>query len=168
MRQSIWWARLLAVVIFSHIVITCHSFHHFPNCYYTVPGPPTYVQVLEKTVVLWQAPQVPNGNITGYEVRISTTSGQTITTRNIPGSEVLHYVIRENDVADNNLRMAQIEVRSLKWKLYVHLETTLCTDCRLEQEHWLVVETGPRVLQRNLVWLCLVIPKYIRFTFAVR
>ena len=72
------------------------------------------MQVLENTVVLWQAPQVPNGNITGYEVRVSTTSGQTITTRDITGSGVLYYVIRENDVTDSNLRMAQIEVRKYR------------------------------------------------------
>ena len=52
-----------------------------------------------------------NGNITGYEVRISTTSGQTITTRDITGSGVLHYVIRD---VPNDIRMAQIEVRNYR------------------------------------------------------
>ena len=93
-------------------IIQFSSFH-FPNCCYTVPGPPQNVQVLENTVVLWQAPQVLNGNITGYEVRISTTSGRTITTRNITDSGVHHYVIRENDVTDNSIRMAQIEVSNI-------------------------------------------------------
>ena len=83
------------------------------NYYHTVPGPPQSVRILDNTVVFWQAPQVPNGNITGYEVRISTTSGQTITTRDITGSRVLHYVIRENDVTDNSIRMAQIEVSNI-------------------------------------------------------
>ena len=58
---------------------------------------------------------MPNGNITGYEVRISTTSGQTITTtdsRDITSSGALYYVIRKNDVTDSNIRMAQIEVRN--------------------------------------------------------
>ena len=53
---------------------------------------------------------MPNGNITGYEVRISTIFGQTIATRDITASGVLHYVIRENDVTDSNIRMARIEV----------------------------------------------------------
>ena len=56
---------------------------------------------------------MPNGNITGYEVRISTTSGQTITTRDITRSGELYYVIRENDVTDSNIRMAQIEVSNI-------------------------------------------------------
>jgi len=73
------------------------------------------VQILVNTVVLWQAPQEPKGNITGYEVRISTTSGQTITTRDIPGSGELHYVIRMSDVPNDTI-IAQIEVRSLKLK----------------------------------------------------
>ena len=83
------------------------------NYYHTVPGPPQSVRILENTVVLWQAPQVPNGNITGYEVRISTTSGQTIATRIITDSGVHHYVIRENDVTDNSILMAQIEVSNI-------------------------------------------------------
>ena len=69
----------------------------FSNRYYAVPGPPQNVHVLDNTtVVFWQAPQEPNGNITGYEVRISTTSRQTI--RVIPGSRVLYYGIRRSDV----------------------------------------------------------------------
>ena len=79
----------------------------FSNCYYAVPGRPQNVHVLDNTtVVFWQAPQEPNGNITGYEVRISTTSRQTI--RDIPGSRV-YYGITRSDVP-NDISMARIEV----------------------------------------------------------
>ena len=97
----------ITVLAAQGILITVHCFS------IVVPGPPLNVRVLENTVVLWQAPQVSNGNITGYEVRISTTSGQTITTRDITGSGVVYYVIRENDVTDNSIRMAQIEVSNI-------------------------------------------------------
>ena len=93
----------------------------FSNRYYAVPGRPQNVRVLDNTtVVFWQAPQEPNGNITGYEVRISTTSRQTIRDLPssrvlyfgiIPGSRVLYYVIRRSDVP-NDISMAQIEVRN--------------------------------------------------------
>ena len=89
-------------------LLNIHQCALFSNCYYAVPGPPQNVRVLDgTTVVFWQAPQKPNGNITGYEVRISTTSRQTI--RDIPGSRVLYYAITRNDVP-NGINMAQIEV----------------------------------------------------------
>ena len=80
---------------------------HCFQLFYAVPGPPQNVHFLgNTTVVFWQAPKVPNGNITGYDIRISTTSGQTISVITVSG--VLYYGIpRPNDVS-----MAQIEVSS--------------------------------------------------------
>ena len=51
-----------------------------------------------------------NGNITGYEVRISTTSGRITDT---PTSGVLYYAVRRSDFP-NDILMAQFEVRNMK------------------------------------------------------
>ena len=40
---------------------------YFAVCYFTVPGPPVNIQRL-CTVVVWQPPLQPNGNIVGYDL----------------------------------------------------------------------------------------------------
>ena len=75
------------------LAITCALFIH------TVPGPPRSVQVVEDAVALWQEPDKPNGNITGYDVGIGSTPEQITVIRSIDGSERNFYVITRSDVS---------------------------------------------------------------------
>ena len=74
-----------------------HTSHHFSysSIIYTESGPPRSVQVVDNTVVVWQKPDKPNGNITGYEVGISTTPE--------PTPDLITIVGRINDAEQNFL-----------------------------------------------------------------
>ena len=70
------------------------------------------MQVVDNTVVVWQKPDTPNGNITGYEVGISTTPEPTPDQITIVGrindAEQNFFVINRNDVSAS---VAYVQVR---------------------------------------------------------
>ena len=49
-------------------ILNCSS-HSLPYCV-TVPGPPARVVVVGCNTVIWQPPQTPNGNLSGYIIRV--------------------------------------------------------------------------------------------------
>jgi len=70
------------------------------------------VQVLDNRVVVWQKPDTPNGNITGYEVGISTTPEPTPDQITIAGrindAEQNFFAINRDDVSAS---IAYVQVR---------------------------------------------------------
>ena len=67
------------------------------------------MQVVDNAVALWQEPDKPNGNITGYDVGIGTTTEQITVISSINGAERNFYVITRSDVSAST---AYIQVRA--------------------------------------------------------
>ena len=70
------------------------------------------MHIVDNRVVVWQKPDTPNGNITGYEVGISTTPEPTPDQITIVGrindAEQNFFVINRNDVSAS---VAYVQVR---------------------------------------------------------
>ena len=77
-----------------------------PN-FFTVPGPPASVAVVDH-VVIWQAPQSPNGNLTGYSIRVySDTNMRSINV----GANTLYYKLTIGNLpTGDNLRVQVIVI----------------------------------------------------------
>ena len=83
-------------LLFGSAVLDHASYHFsYSSIIYAESGPPRRVHIVDNRVVVWQKPDTPNGNITGYEVGISTTPE--------PTPDLITIVGRINDAEQNFL-----------------------------------------------------------------
>lgn len=91
-------------VLFGAAVLDHASYHFsYSSIINAESGPPRSVQVVDNRVVVWQKPDTSNGNITGYDVGISTTPEPTPDLITIVGrindAEQNFFVINSDDVS---------------------------------------------------------------------
>ena len=74
---------------------------------FTVPGPPASVAVVDR-VLIWLPPQSPNGNLTGYNIRVYSDGNVGLGQTNNVDANTFYYKLTTSNLPTGNSLKVQV------------------------------------------------------------